>query len=257
MTNAQQSDILLDIHALLKAQQKDIKKLKKKNDLATRNNSHLQQRVDLICDSLDELSRRTLSSDFSSAELSSALSLMSSKARSGSSDSLDSNDGPDSASLSSRPSTINFSPVSYCDFDKNNPSIDIQTRQKSSDDPHFRSISGSSSIDTWTTPNSKKKKFASSLRATATNPPPSLATDNPFSPLDDDSRPTSSITTLTLLGSTRSPSKIPAKKKLRSTPLSPDASPIRNAARNGPLSPPRHPHASTDHDAMICDNSYE
>jgi uncharacterized coiled-coil protein SlyX len=91
MTNAQQSDLLLEMHAMLKEQRHEIKKLKKRHEHSKRTTIDLQNRLESLCDSLDELSRRTMDSDLSSAALSSALSLMSSNARADdSSDSLDS-----------------------------------------------------------------------------------------------------------------------------------------------------------------------
>jgi hypothetical protein len=104
MTNAQQLDLLLEMHAMLKDQKHEIKKLKKQHKLSKRMTTNLQHRIDSICNSLDNLSRRTIDSD-----LSSALSMISSKARSDDSGSLDdSKDGADFDPSPSRPSTIFF-----------------------------------------------------------------------------------------------------------------------------------------------------
>jgi hypothetical protein len=75
MTHAQQSDVLLEMHAMLKEQKQEIKKLKKRHELSKRTTLNLQHRIDSICDSLDELSRKTFVSD-----LSSVLLIMSAKA---------------------------------------------------------------------------------------------------------------------------------------------------------------------------------
>jgi hypothetical protein len=211
-------DLLLEMHAMLKEQGQAIKKLKKRHELSKRTTLNLQHHIDSICDSLDELSRRTLDSDLSSADLSSALSLMSSKARSDdSSDSLDSAESPVSASKSPKPSTILFSANDFCTFDRTDAPVDIHPRRTLTDDN-----TNSQSSSTWSSPKQKKKHF-SNLKLPATSLS-TIATDNPFSPLADEPPVNGDpLTTLSSLGRTRSPSKKPAPKKLRCSPASPDA----------------------------------
>jgi hypothetical protein len=203
------------MHAMLKEQGQAIKKLKKRHELSKRTTLNLQHRIDSICDSLDDLSRRTLDSDLSSADLSSALSLMSSKARSDdSSDSLDSAESPISAYGSPKPSTILFSANDFCTFDRTDAPVDIHQRRTLIDDnTNLRSCSNSQSSSTWSSPKQKKKHF-SNLKLPATSLS-TIATDNPFSPLADDPPVNGDpLTTLSSLGRTRSPSKTPAPKKL-------------------------------------------
>jgi hypothetical protein len=258
MTNAQQSDLLLEMHAMLKEQRHEIKKLKKRHEHSKRTTIDLQNRLESLCDSLDELSRRTMDSDLSSAALSSALSLMSSNARADdSSDSLDSKDCPKIVdSLSSRPSKIIFSTADFCAFDKNDPPIDIRNRQHLSEESCPPSSSISPSPDSWSTPKLKKKSNRS-LHAVA-NPPLLLTTDNPFSPLDDDRPSDDSTPTLTSLGQIRSPSKKPAQKKLRRSPTSPVASPhlpTCNTDTTGPTSPPLFLPDTPDHNMLSDDDT--
>jgi hypothetical protein len=94
--------------------------MKKRHELSKWTTANLQHRIDSICDSLDELSWRTLNSD-----LSSALSMISSKVRSDDSNSLDSKDCAAFAMTPARPATILFSKAAFRTFDGNDPPSDI------------------------------------------------------------------------------------------------------------------------------------
>jgi hypothetical protein len=214
---------------MLKEQRQEIKKLKKRHELSKCTTTNLQHRIDSICNSLDELSCRTLDSDLSSADLSSALSMVSSKARSddSSSDSLDSKYGPDQDFLPSRPSPILFSKAQFCTFGANDPPLEIRAHRQHDDDTSLTSRldppSNSRSSAGWISPK-KKKSHTSSLKLAATSPWP-LVTANSFSPLAADFSPPASTTSLSSLGRTRSPSKSPASKKLRISPVPISANP--------------------------------
>jgi hypothetical protein len=216
MTSAQQSDLLLEMHAMLKDQKHEIKKLKKRHELSKRTTTNLQHRIDSICDSLDDLSRRTIDSD-----LSSALSMLSSsKARSDDSGSLDdSKDGANFDTSPSRPSTILFSQADFQTFDSTTPPAAIQLgTSHHPPSPDSLSEHHPNPDQGWMSP--RKKHAGSPVRV----PPPSrIPTHNSFSPLHDDQSVTDPITRLSSLGHTRSPSKKPNQKKPRHHPPSPPA----------------------------------
>jgi hypothetical protein len=218
MTSAQQSDILLEMHALLKAQKIEIKKLKKRYEYSQRTTKSLQDRMDFICDSLDALSQRTPDSG-----LSSALSMISSKARSDDSDSLDSKDGTEMEPPPQRQVKILFSKAVSRTFDVNDPPAHIHPAQ---DDVRpataaERPTTTADPAQGWLSPNRKQQK--SSMRSIVT-PSPNIATANPFAPLQEEPyTDDSGATKLSLLGRTRSPTKKPNnKKKVRISPPVPD-----------------------------------
>jgi hypothetical protein len=216
MTTAQQSDLLIEMHAMLKDQKHEIKKLKKRHELSKRTTTNLQHRIDSICDSLDDLSRRTIDSDFSSA-----LSMISSKARSDDSGSLD--DSKDDANFDpspSRPSTILFSHADFQTFDSTTPPAAIQsgTSQRPPSPDSLSAPIPSNPDQGWMSP--RKKHTGSPVRLP---PPPLIPTHNSFSPLHDDQRVHDPIAHLSSLGHTRSPSKKPNQKKPRHHPPPPPA----------------------------------
>jgi hypothetical protein len=155
LTNAQRSDLLLEMHAMLKDQKQEIKKLKKRHELSKRTTLNLQHHIDSICDSLDELSRKTFDSDISSA-----LSMMSSKARSNDSDSLDSKECPDTELPASRPTMILFSKVDFRTFDGNTAPVDIH-HDHALTDTHSRHHPHSPPKLEWISPKQKKKHVSS------------------------------------------------------------------------------------------------
>jgi hypothetical protein len=211
MTNAQQLDLLLEMHAMLKDQKHEIKKLKKQHKLSKRMTTNLQHRIDSICNSLDNLSRRTIDSD-----LSSALSMISSKARSDDSGSLDdSKDGADFDPSPSRPSTIFFSRRFSVTFDSTNPPAAIQpgTSQRPPS-PDSLSEHTPNPNQGWMSP--RKEHAGSPVRVPL---PFFIPTHNSFSPLHDNQRVNDPIACLSSLGYTRSPSKKPNQKKPRHYPL--------------------------------------
>jgi hypothetical protein len=218
MTSAQQSDLLLEIHAMLKAQKAEIKDLKKRYEYSQRTTKSLKNRMDFICDSLDELSQRTPDSG-----LSSALSMLSSKARSDDSDSLDSKDGVEMEPPPQRQVKILFSNAVSRTFDANDPPAHIHPAQDDAR-PVTAAERPTTTVDPvqgWLSPNRKKQK--SSLRSIAT-PSPNIATANPFAPLQEEPyTDDSGVTKLSSLGRTRSPAKKPNNnKKVRISPPVPD-----------------------------------
>jgi hypothetical protein len=223
ITNAQQSALLLEMHSMLKEQRHEIKKLKKRNELSKRTTINLQNRIDSICNSLDELSRRTMDSDFSSADLSSALSMASSQARTDDSSdtSLDSTFEPDKNMLPTRPSSLRFTKPRSHTFGVNDPPAEIRARHLPKDISHHSPTSrndppsATSPSTEWSSPK-KTKSHTSSFKPTANTPRPPVS-NNPFSPLADDYSHSTTPTLLSSLGRTRSPSKTPASKKLRSS----------------------------------------
>ena len=203
------------MHAMLKDQKHEIKKLKKCHELSKRMMINLQHRIDSICDSLDDLSRRTIDSD-----LSSALSMISSKARSDDSGSLDDSKHDVNFDPSpSRPSTILFSQADFQTFDSTTPPAAIHSgASQRPPSPDFLSEQAPSNPDQgWMSPR-KKHTGSPPVRPP---PPPLIATHNSFSPLHDDQR--DPIAHLSSLGHTRSPSKKPNQKKPRHSPPSPPA----------------------------------
>jgi hypothetical protein len=224
ITNAQQSDLLLAMHAIMLKDQKHEIKKKKRHELSKWTTANLQHRIDSICDSLDELSRRTLDSD-----LSSALSMISSKVQSDDSNSLNSKDCAAFEVAPARPTTILFSKAEFCTFDGNDPApSDIH---HGFDDPQppttVRPGAISDSAAGWVSP--RKKQVSSLIQIT---PPPLIATANPFSPLHNDHHDNDSIGALSSLGHTRYPTKKPNKKKPR--PSSP-AVPVSDVVMYDPL----------------------
>jgi hypothetical protein len=218
MTSAQQSDILLEMHAMLKAQKVEIKKLKKRYEHSQRTTTSLKDRMDFICDSLDALSQRTPDSG-----LSSALSMISSKARSDDSDSLDSKDGAEMEPPPQRQVKILFSNAVSRTFDVSDPPAHIRPA-KDDARPTTAAERPTTTVDPvqgWLSPTRKKQK--SSLRSKVT-PSPNIATANPFSPLQEEPyTDDSGVTKLSSLGRTRSPTNKPTNnKKVRISPPVPD-----------------------------------
>jgi hypothetical protein len=218
MTSAQQSDILLEMHAMLKAQKVEIKKLKKRYEHSQRTTTSLKDRMDFICDSLDALSQRTPDSG-----LSSALSMISSKARSDDSDSLDSKDGAEMEPPPQRQVKILFSNAVSRTFDVSDPPAHIRPA-KDDARPTTAAERPTTTVDPvqgWLSPTRKKQK--SSLRSKVT-PSPNIATANPFSPLQEEPyTDDSGVTKLSSLGRTRSPTNKPNNnKKVRISPPVPD-----------------------------------
>jgi hypothetical protein len=109
--------------------------------------------------------------------------MISSKARSSDSDSIDSKEGADSdPSVSARPSMILFSKADFRTFDTKNPPADIHHRPVRALMSATANPGQQFDSDTkgWISPN---KKRLSSLKQVT--PPPIIATDNPFSPLQE------------------------------------------------------------------------
>ena len=234
MTSAQQSDLLLEMYAILKAQSAEIKDIKKRYE---RTNKSLRNRMDFICDSLDELSQRTTDSG-----LSSALSVISSKARSDDSDSIDSKDGVEMEPPPQRQVKILFSNAVSRTFDVNDPPAHIRPA-KDDARPTTAAERPTTTVDPvqgWLSPTRKKQK--SSLRSNVT-PSPNIATANPFAPLQEEPyTDDSGVTKLSSLGRTRSPTNKPHNnKKVRISPPVPEPdTPVGNRALSdsGPLNEP-------------------
>jgi hypothetical protein len=228
MTSAQQSEILLQIHAMLKSQQDEIKKLKRRYETSQRTTRNLKARMDFICDSLDELSSRTLDSGVSSA-----LSMISSKARSDDSDSLDSKDEGEMDSAPQRQVKILFSTAAFHTFDRNDPPSSINPDHDDSRPP--AELSPVNTVDQaqegWVSP---RKKQTGSRIPTFQPSPSGVATVNPFSPLQEEPDTDGSGTKLSSLGRTRSPAKRPNQKKVR---ISPPASTLDMTEQDTPVLP--------------------